>query len=303
MSYKSSELAIIIPSNDKENIKTCINSIKNQTKKPGQTIIVFPKQNFFKNKKKLIFSNTGVANQVLQRTHGLSFINKKIKLILQLDDKFYLNKFAVENLVNQWNKVDKNVAGIGIKSKINEFDKINNFKFLKNIILNNSNDPGKVLKNGLNNQFKSKKNIYSVDWLPGGLSSWRLELVPHIINRKFPIIKWSIFEDLIFSYDVKFNKKFDLLMCNNVRAYQIKKKKRNLTIAEYFYRGYEYARMHKAFVYLNKDKLSKIAFFYYNYLSLILGIFYCSLSFNKKLFFYIGKLKGVFADVEKIKVL
>ena len=226
MSYKYSELAIIIPSKNIENIHTCLKSIKNQTKKPGQTIIVFSKQNFFKNKKNLIFSSTKISNQVVQRTHGLSLIDKKIKLILQLDDKFYLNKFSVENIVNQWNKVDKNVAGIGIKSKIHEFDKINHFKSLKNIILNISSEPGKVQKNGLNNQFISKKKLYSVDWLPGGLSSWRLEHVPHIYNRKFPHIKWSVFEDLIFSYDVKFNKKYHLLMCSNIKAYQIKTKKK-----------------------------------------------------------------------------
>ena len=303
MHYKSSDLAIIIPSNNYQNIKICLRSIKNQTQKPAQTIVVFSKKISFKNKKKLIFCNAKIANQVLQRTYGLSLMEKKIKLILQLDDKFFLDKYAVENLIKQWNIVDKNVAGIGIKSKISNFNKINRFNFLKKIILNISPEPGKVLKNGLNNQFTSKKKLYSVDWLQGGLSSWRLEHIPHVFNRKFPIIKWSIFEDLIFSYDVKFNKKFVLLFCNKVKAYPIKKIEENFTISEYFYRGYEYARMHKVFVYLNKNKMSKISFFYYNFVSSFLGICYYFLNFNTKIFFYAGKLKGIFASIEKIRVL
>ena len=99
-------------------IKICLKSIKNQTKKPGQTVIVFDKKKKFRNTKKLLFSYTKYSNQVLQRTHGLSLINKKINLIIQLDDKFYLHKKAIENLINKWNTVGQNVAGIGIKSNI-----------------------------------------------------------------------------------------------------------------------------------------------------------------------------------------
>ena len=50
----------------------------------------------------------------------------------------------------------------------------------------------------------SKNKLVDVDWLQGGLSSWSLKHVPNIFNRKFPLIKWSVFEDLIFSYNVKF---------------------------------------------------------------------------------------------------
>ena len=163
------------------------------------------KKKKFRNTKKLLFSYTKYSNQVLQRTHGLSLINKKIKLILQLDDKFYLHKKAIENLINKWNTVGQNVAGIGIKSNIKN-ESTFKFSFLKYITLTGSNKPGKVLKSGFNTQPISKKTLKDVDWLQGGLSSWRLKLVPHIFSRKFPINKWSVLEDLIFSFNVKFQK-------------------------------------------------------------------------------------------------
>ena len=118
MKYTSSQLAIIIPSVNTSNILKCINSIKRQTKKPGQTIIVFDKKKNFQNKDNIIFSHTNKSNQVLQRNHGLRMIKKNIKLILQLDDKFILHNKAIEDLIKDWNNLPKNVAGIGIKSDL-----------------------------------------------------------------------------------------------------------------------------------------------------------------------------------------
>ena len=303
MVYKSSNLAIVIPSKNYQNIKICLNSIRNQTKKPGQTIIIFDKKKNFKSTKKILFSHTKTANQVLQRNHGLRMINKKIKLILQLDDKFYLHKKAIENLINEWNNVNENVAGIGIKSNFKDLNSSNHFNFVKYLMLTWSNEPGKVLISGFNNQPLSKKKLMDVDWLQGGLSSWRLKHVPHIFNRKFPLNKWSVLEDLIFSFNVKFKKNFRLVMCSGLKAYVIKKTKEKYEMNEYYYRGFEYARMHKIFIHINKNRLSKIAF-YYSYLSSsILGILWCCFRLNKKLFFYIGRLKGIFANTEKIKVL
>ena len=125
-----------------------------------------------------------------------------------------------------------------------------------------SNKPGKVLISGFNNQPISKKKLKDVDWLQGGLSSWRLKLVPHIFSRKFPINKWSVFEDLIFSFNVKFQKNLRLEVCDGIKAFVIKTKKQKFNVNEYYYRGFEYARMHKVFVDINRNKLSKITFFY-----------------------------------------
>ena len=302
MLYKSSDLAIIIPTRNYQDINICLNSIKNQTKKPGQTIVVFDKKKNFKNTKKLIFSHIKNANQVLQRTHGLKLINKKIKLILQLDDKFYLHNKAIESLINEWNAADLDIAGIGIKSNI-KYHNVDKFNFLKYITLTGSKEPGKVLINGFNTPPISRTKLKDVDWLQGGLSSWKLKLVPNIFNRKYPIVKWSIHEDLIFSFHIKNKKNFKLQISSGIKAFVLKKEEKNYGANEYYYRGYEYARMHKVFVYLNKKKLSKIAYFYSYISSSIFGIIWCSFKFSKKIFYYLGRLKGIFADTKKIKVL
>ena len=302
MIYKSSDLAIIIPSINYQNIKTCLDSIKKQTKQVGQTIIVFDKENNFKSTKHIIFSHTNKSNQVFQRNHGLNLINKKIKLILQLDDKFYLHKKAIENLINEWNSADDNVAGIGIKSNFT-YHNLDKFTFLKYITLTGYKQPGKVLISGFNTPLISKNNLTDVDWLQGGLSSWKLKHVPNIFNRSYPLVKWSIFEDLIFSFHIKFEKKLKLQMSSGRKAFVLKKTKENYSAIEYYRRGYEYAKMHKVFVYLNQKKLSKIAFFYSYIISSVGGVLWCSLNFSKKLLFYLGRLNGIFVNTKKIKVL
>ena len=302
MIYKSSDLAIIIPSINYKNIKICVNSIKNQTQKVGQTIVIFNKKKNFKNNKHIIFSYTNKSNQVFQRNHGLNLINKKIKLILQLDDKFYLHKKAIENLINEWNIVDDNVAGIGIKSNFT-YHNLDKFTFLKYITLTGYKQPGKVLISGFNTPLISKNKLTDVDWLQGGLSSWKLKHVPNIFNRSYPLVKWSIFEDLIFSFHVKFEKKLKLQMSSGRKAFVLKKTKENYSAIEYYRRGYEYAKMHKVFVYLNQKKLSKIAFFYSYIISSVGGVLWCSLRFSTKLFFYLGRLNGIFVNTKKIKVL
>ena len=227
MIYKSSELAIIVPSINYQNIKTCLKSIKNQTQKVGQTIIVFNKKSDFKNSKQITYSYTNRSNQVLQRNRGLNLINKKIKLILQLDDKFYLHKKAIENLINEWNVAEENVAGIGIKSNF-KYHNADKFNFLKYITLTGSKRPGKVLISGYNTPLISKNNLKDVDWLQGGLSSWKLQHVPNIFNRKYPLVKWSILEDLIFSFHIKFKRNFKLQMSSGLKAFVLQTKKKKL---------------------------------------------------------------------------
>ena len=302
MKYKSSNIAVIIPSANFKNIKICLKSIKRQTKKPGQTIIVFNKKKIFKKEKKTIFSYINKSNQVHQRNHALNLINKNIKLILQLDDKFYLHKKAIENLISDWNKLPSNVAGIGIKSDF-KYENLNKFRLLKYITLTGSNQPGKVLISGFNNKLISNKKYPDVDWLQGGLSSWRLKHVSIIFNRKYPIVKWSILEDLIFSYHIKFNKKFKLKMSNSSMAFEIKNDSQKFLAKEFYLRGYEYAKMQKVFININKRKLSKIAFYYSYISSSLLGSLWCCLKIDKKIFFYFGRLLGIFANIKDIKVL
>ena len=92
-------------------------------------------------------------------------------------------------------------------------------------------------------------------------------------------------------------------MTNSLKAYVIKNKKTNIKINDFYFRGFEYAKMQKIFVYTNPLTLSKIAYYYSYISSSCLGIIWTLFKFDKKIFFYFGRLAGMLADIKNIRVL
>jgi hypothetical protein len=286
---KKNKIAIILTARKRNSVlNQTINAIYKQTVLPNQLIIVLAtkeKINFStKIKTKVVYSK--IKNQVYQRGLGLQFLNKNINVILQLDDKIILEKNSIKYLLSEWNKADKNVAGIGInptnfiRPKSNLFHKLT---------LTNSNIDGIVLPSGFVSGWNKTKKNKRMSWLNGGMTSWKLKLVPHIYNRKFPIIKWSVCEDLFFSYKVA--KKYKLILCSKSKAKIIPKKVKK-TIFESFYNGFVHARVLHSFV--SQNKAFSIFLFYYAILSSsIIGIILNLILLNfTDVFKFIGRLLG-----------
>jgi hypothetical protein len=269
-------LAIIIPAQENnDHLQKTIKSIYNQTILPDQLIIILStKDKITLSKKidnKIVYSK--VKNQVYQRTLGLKFLKKKIKILLQLDDKILLDKKSIQYLHDEWNKADDNIAGVAINPLGHVRSKINLFHHLT---LTSSNEHSKILPSGfVCGWSETKKNKY-MEWLNGGMTSWKLKLVPQIYNRKFPIVKWSVCEDLFFSYKV--SKKYKLLLSAKSKAKIILKNK-NITLLENFNNGYVFAKILHSFVSQNK-KFSIFIFYYSIFSSSILGIIITILKFD-----------------------
>ena len=218
------KLAIILTAKKYNNIlKKALEAIYNQTVMPQQIIIVMTeKENFTVPKKtntRIIYSK--IKNQVYQRKIGLKFLNKNIEFILQLDDKIILEKNSIKFLLNEWRECDANTAGIAINPKNYIRPKTSLFHHLT---LTNSNIDGKILCSGFANGWSETKKNKEMNWLNGGMTSWKIKLVPQIYNRKFPILNWSVCEDLFFSYNV--SKKYKLLLSSKSKAKIILKKKK-----------------------------------------------------------------------------
>ena len=293
------KIAIILTARKRNSVlNQTINAIYKQTVLPNQLIIVLAtkeKINFStKIKTKVVYSK--IKNQVYQRGLGLQFLNKNINVILQLDDKIILEKNSIKYLLSEWNKADKNVAGIGInptnfiRPKSNLFHKLT---------LTNSNIDGIVLPSGFVSGWNKTKKNKRMSWLNGGMTSWKLKLVPHIYNRKFPIIKWSVCEDLFFSYKVA--KKYKLILCSKSKAKIIPKKEKE-KIFESFYNGFIHAKILHSFVSQNKS-LSILLFYYSVFSSSIFGILINFFLLNiSKVFKFFGRLIGSFFIFSKKEI-
>ena len=262
------QLAIIIPAlKNSDNLQRTLKAIYNQTILPDQLIIILStKEKITLSKKinnKIIYSK--VKNQVYQRTLGLKFLKKNIDILLQLDDKIVLKKKSIQYLHDEWNMADNNIAGIAINPLGDIRPKINFFHYLT---LTSSNKQGKILPSGFVCGWNETKKNKSMEWLNGGMTSWKLTLVPQIYNRKFPIIKWSVCEDLFFSYKV--SKKYKLLLSAKSKAKIILNSK-NITLLESFNNGYMFAKILHSFVSQNK-KFSIFIFYYSIFSSSLLGL-------------------------------
>ena len=285
------KLAIILTARRKNLIlEQTLNAIYKQTILPKQLIIVLAEKekiNYLpKLKTKVIYSK--IKNQVHQRKLGLKFLDKKIDIILQLDDKIILEKNSIKFLLDEWRQADKNVAGIGINPKKYTRPKASLFHYLT---LTNSNIDGKVLPSGFANGWSQTKKNKMMSWLNGGMTSWKLKLIPQIYSRRFPIVKWSVCEDLFFSYNVA--KKYKLILSSKSKAKIIPKNTKE-NIFDSFYNGFIHAKILHSFVSQNKS-LSIFLFYYSIFSSSILGILMNLLSLNiNKIFRFFGRLIGSF---------
>jgi hypothetical protein len=298
LKFKSKDIAIIIPTSGNKNIYKVLNSIKGQSKKVGKIIIISNVKNFNYSLKNLKFFFTKKKNQVYQRILAKEFINSKTKIVLQLDDYVLLHKKAIEQLIINWNVSDEKIAGIGMMPTNYELPKPN---LLQKILLTNSSIPGRVLKSGYVSAWGNHTKTSKVEWLNGGCVSWRLDFCKDLFIRKYPMIHWSVAEDLIYSFNK--NRNYDLIISKNSKVKYIKREKdHNVNIQKSFQRGYLHSKIIKNFV-LNDIRLSLLCYYYATILSSLIGIFISIFKINiNKLFLYSGRLVGGITKTYKYKI-
>ena len=101
-------------------------------------------------------------------------------------------------------------------------------------------------------QYENLDKVTKVFWLKGGLASYDLTKVGKIIsNRSFPLIKWSVLEDLIFSYYV--SRKYNLIVCPHAKAEVVPKTIKNVSLSYEYYLGKVYSQNLKYFIKKNKN--------------------------------------------------
>ena len=296
MIYQSKHIGIIIPTNGNKSILSVLNSIKQQTKKAGQVIVVQNHITNFKIPKNITLIFSKIKNQVYQRSLAKTYIKKNIKIILQLDDYVCLKRDALEELVKEWNSVENNIIGIGLNID-NYFPKKTNI--IKRFLDHNTNYPGKVLKSGYVTAWGKNFFTSSPDWLNGGSSSWRLIRAKDLFYRRYPHLHWSVSEDVIYSFNK--SKKFKLKLSKNAKVYY-KLKNINRSFKENFKRGLILSKIVKNFVKYNKN-LSLFEFYKYTLVNSIFGLFFNIITFN---FAYTGyfmaRIIGCIKKTYKFKI-
>ena len=127
-------------------------------------------------------------------------------------------------------------------------------------------------------------------WLKGGLSSWKIKKNKRIFNRKFPIWKWSVFEDVEYSLN---KKTYEKLYVSSKAKAQIIDRKKVFDFRNLFYRGTVHIYAQKKIV---KKFFKNLNFFYLTMPFLILfSTIYSFFTINLRKFIYnLGRIRGLF---------
>ena len=301
---KKKDLEILITSlKPNNNLYKTLNSIISQRVQGLKVIVSYPLQ--FKDlefedkyKHKVKFVNAKKSNQIHQRNLGIKKIKNK-KIILNLDDSIILKKNCLKELLNIWSdNYHKDIVGIGLNPVGQRKPKANIFQKLS---LTNSDHEGIILPSGYAIGWNQQSKNYYTEWLNGGMTSWNLKKVMFIKNRKFPMVKWCVSEDVIFSF--LNSKKKKLLISSKAKAKILDKENKFNSLSSSFYHGYMHSKMTHSFKrFLDKKKY--YLYFYATISSSIFGIIKSLIKLNiKEIARFIGRFIGIFTFFPKSNFL
>jgi glycosyltransferase involved in cell wall biosynthesis len=229
MEYKN-KLSIIIPTKDRPaELKRLLQSLRESSYRPDQLIIVDggkgSASEVIKEFSDLAINYTvcdppGLAKQ---RNLGLKYVRPGITLVGYLDDDIEVEKEAVRNILEYWEKADQDLGGTSFYIVNNITRKYN---LLTRIFMISSPRKGSILKSGFNViAFPLDRDI-EAEWLSGGATIWKREIVEKIDYDEY-FGGYGHFDDLDFSFRVKEKYKMVIVQGARIRHFMapIKKEK------------------------------------------------------------------------------
>ena len=236
--YAGRDVAFIIPTKDRpKKIKNLLDSLVRQTVVCSRVIIVDGGESIealvadYYDGLPVEYYKCCPPGQIRQRNMGIEKLDESTPLVGFLDDDLVLEADALEKMIDLWNCVEMNTAGIG-------FNVVNTpplpFSPLLRFLLMSSPVPGRVLSSGHNSRICNIDEDIRTQWLGGGYTVWRSEILEEFPQENLNT-RWAIGEDLRFSYPI--GKKYLLYVCAGakVRHEHVYDQVPNKTV--FYYRG------------------------------------------------------------------
>jgi glycosyltransferase involved in cell wall biosynthesis len=216
--YAGRDLAFMVPTKDRPGkMKNLLESLADQTVPCGRVIVVASGMDVsdlvrsFADRLPVEYHECDPPGQIRQRNMAISLLDDTTPLVGSLDDDIVLTPDAVAAMIDFWNRVSADTAGVA-------FNIINNppyrFSVFKAII-GMDKKQGRVLPSGCNVSTSPVEKDLASDWLCGGATVWRQEILKEFPHRPIPS-KWAIGEDVLFSYPI--GKRYPLYVCAAARV-------------------------------------------------------------------------------------
>jgi glycosyltransferase involved in cell wall biosynthesis len=287
-----SEICIIIPTfNRPKQLNSLLKTISEQTLMVGHIVIADGMGDALEivniyDQLPIKWLNCPVKGQISQRNYALNHLSPVYKIIIYFDDTIQLETNAIEEMMNFWN--NQLILPAGVSFTILDLPERPD-NYIRHLFLMGTEPRGKVWRSGYNSPCENPHKNMTSDWLPGGCTAWRRDILDTYAVSEIPST-WAVCEDLIFSYPV--GKKESLFMCNEANFKEID----DITKLGFFRcleRGKSTVLWRLYFVSINSE-LSVLLFFWMN-IGLLVGYIEGSLKGDRcQLGYFFGTFLGVF---------
>ncbi len=212
------KIAIIVPTKDHpDDLRKLLISFRGTTRKPDQIIIVDgsdkPVEELVKEYADLPVDYLRCVPPGLtkQRNFGLRNVREEITLVGYLDDDIVVEQDAIKNLLLFWENASDKVGGTSFNITNNAENPYNWFTY---IFGTNRGKKGVILKSGFNVILYPVERDTKVEWLCGGATVWRKEIL-----NKMKYDEWfagcSYIEDIDYSFRV--GKEYEMYVVKDAR--------------------------------------------------------------------------------------
>ena len=209
-------ISLIIPTKDRpEDMKCLLESIRDQSRKPNQIIIVDGSDNPIKevidrfSYLNIDYIIVPLPSSTRQRNVGIRHLSKKATWVGIFDDDIVLEKDAIEEVLKTAHEFKKNKKPIGgismndiFKSSYKKLQTGRMANLIRRIFFLDSPKRGIVTMGGVNVKYSGDfDRQFEIEWIAGGMVFWKKEVLD-----KFSFDEWytgyGLGEDLDFSYRV-----------------------------------------------------------------------------------------------------
>ncbi len=199
-------IAFVIPTKDRpDDLRRMLQSLAAQSTRPQQVVVVDgsdpPIRRVVEEFAGLPLDYVRVFPPSLaqQRNAGMQRLRPEITLAGYLDDDVVLEPEAVASMLQCWAGAQKDIGGIAFNVVNNPLPGMLGLKRLFGI---DHPVPGQILRSGFPSSFSGITEDIETDWLCGGATVWRREVI-----SSFPYDEWFIgtgfMEDVDFSFAVR----------------------------------------------------------------------------------------------------
>jgi glycosyltransferase involved in cell wall biosynthesis len=217
--YSGRDLALIIPTKDRpQKMENLLASLAKQTIVVGRVIIVDGGSGIddlvrtYSAQLPIDYVPCHPPGQIRQRNLAIAQLDSRTRLACFLDDDLVLDPRALESAIVYWNTLGADTAGVSLNIVNNPPFK---HSFLASLVGMSAPRMGRILRSGYNVPISPTPANIQVDWLCGGATVWRQDIVATHHHSEIKA-KWAICEDIIFSYPL--SRTFKLYVCADARV-------------------------------------------------------------------------------------